>query len=367
MRLLLGACGPSTPVRVRGISGGDWRSRIKSKSGRMPIDRDEVARKLAQVPVEERFVVRRTAIDAGITRHLVTAMLKDSRLHRSSTRIKPALTAQNKHMRVEHVLSYIDDESHEFESMENVVHIDEKRFNQDTNKRTYMLLDEELHPQRDRKSKNFIPKTMFLAAVARPRYDFHRKCRCNGKIGIWALTEEYVAQRSSQYRPTGTICTRNIESIDREQDNAKPHISPFDPDILAAGLEGGWSIRLIFQPPNSPDLNVLDLGLFASIQSLQYRIPIYKFTDLIDAVDDAYKTMSADTLDDIFLTLQSCMLCILKEDGGNQYKLPHMGKAKLRRANCLPRDLTCELELYKHAIRTLQSGDRGSVLLCGEN
>ncbi|ETL97754.1 hypothetical protein L917_05022 [Phytophthora nicotianae] len=332
----------------------------------MPTYRDEIARKLAQVPVEERLVVRHTAIAAGITRHLVTAMLKEGRLHRSSTRIKPFLTAQNKHMRVEHVLSYIDDESHEFQSMENVVHIDEKWFNQDTNKRTYML-DEELPPQRNRKRKNFIPKTMFLAAVARPTYDFHRKCRWNGKIGIWALTKKHVTQRSSQYRPKGTICTRNIESIDRKVYKSKITLSLISRRWTPTSSQLGWSIRLIFQPPNSPDLNVLDLGLFASMQSLQYRIPIYKITDLIDAVDDAYKTMSADTLDDIFLTLQSCMLCILKEDGGNQYKLPHMAKAKLRRANCLPRVLTCELELYKHAIRTLQSGDRGSVLLFGEN
>ncbi|ETL44576.1 hypothetical protein L916_05140, partial [Phytophthora nicotianae] len=212
----------------------------------MPIYRDEIARKLAQVPVEERLVVRHTAIAAGITRHLVTAMLKEGRLHRSSTRIKPFLTAQNKHMRVEHVLSYIDDESHEFESMENVVHIDEKWFNQDTNKRTYML-DEELPPQRDRKRKNFIPKTMFLAAVARPTYDFHRKCRWNGKIGIWALTEKYVAQRSSQYRPkvikTQWPRRQRRGTIFIQQDYAKPHISPLDPDILAAGL---------VDPPNLP-------------------------------------------------------------------------------------------------------------------
>ncbi|ETO77134.1 hypothetical protein F444_07635 [Phytophthora nicotianae P1976] len=128
-------------------------------------------------------------------------MLKEGRLHRRSTRIKPALTTENKHMRVEHVLSYIDDAIHNFEPMENVIHIDEKWFNQDTNTRTYMFLEGGLPPQRDRKSKNFIPKTMFLAAVARPRYDFHRKCRWSGKIGIWALTEEYVAQRSSKYRP----------------------------------------------------------------------------------------------------------------------------------------------------------------------
>ncbi|ETN10499.1 hypothetical protein PPTG_10626 [Phytophthora nicotianae INRA-310] len=148
--------------------------------------------KLSQVPAEQRLVVRRTAVAAGLSRYLVSAMLKEGRLHRS-TRIKPALTTENKHMRVEHVLSYIDDAIHNFEPMENVIHIDEKWFNQDTNTRTYMLLEGELPPQRDRKSKNFIPKTMFLAAVARPRYDFHRKCRWSGKIGIWALTEDSEA------------------------------------------------------------------------------------------------------------------------------------------------------------------------------
>ncbi|ETO83189.1 hypothetical protein F444_02738, partial [Phytophthora nicotianae P1976] len=129
------------------------------------------------------------------------------------------------------------------------------------------------------------------------------------------------------------------DPIFAQQDNAKAHISPFDPDILAAGLEGGWSIRLIFQPPNSPDLNALDLGLFASLQSIQYHLPIYSIEDLIDAVDDAYMQISTDTIDDIFLTLQACMLCVLEEDGGNHYKLPHLGKAKLRKTNSLPRVL----------------------------
>ncbi|ETM99738.1 hypothetical protein PPTG_18495 [Phytophthora nicotianae INRA-310] len=102
--------------------------------------------------------MRRTAVAAALTRYPVSAMLKEGRLHRRSTRIKPALTTENKHMRVEHVLSYIDDATHNFEPMENVIHIDEKWFNQDKNTRTYMLLEGELPPQRDRKSKNFIPK-----------------------------------------------------------------------------------------------------------------------------------------------------------------------------------------------------------------
>jgi hypothetical protein len=34
---------------------------------------------------------------------------------------------------------------------------------------------------------------------------------------------------------------------------------------------GGWDIRIVNQPPNSPDCNILDLGWFASIQSMFHR------------------------------------------------------------------------------------------------
>ncbi|ETO99836.1 hypothetical protein F441_22740 [Phytophthora nicotianae CJ01A1] len=75
--------------------------------------------------------------------------------------------------------------------------------------------------------------------------------------------------------------------------------------------------------------------------------------------------MSTDTLDDIFLTLQACMLCVLEEDGGNHYKLPHLGKAKLRKTNTLPRVLQCDAALYQRAISVLQQSHHGSVLLFG--
>uniref|UniRef100_H3G690 Transposase n=1 Tax=Phytophthora ramorum TaxID=164328 RepID=H3G690_PHYRM len=93
--------------------------------------------------------------------------------------------------------------------------IDEKWFYEDHDKRSYLLFPGEEPPHRTRKSKRFIPKTMLLAAVARPRYNHHRKCRWDGKIGMWPLTEEYVAQRGSRNRPKGTVCARNIEVVDR--------------------------------------------------------------------------------------------------------------------------------------------------------
>jgi hypothetical protein len=48
--------------------------------------------------------------------------------------------------------------------------VDEKWFNQDKNKKVYYLWSDEELPHRETRHKSHIPKIMFLAAVARPRY-----------------------------------------------------------------------------------------------------------------------------------------------------------------------------------------------------
>ena len=47
-----------------------------------------------------------------------------------------------------------------------------------------------------------------------------------------------------------------------QQDNAKTQIDVNDPAFLEAAQSDGWDIRMTCQPPNSPDLNVLDFGFF---------------------------------------------------------------------------------------------------------
>lgn len=225
------------------------------------------------------------------------------------------------------------------------------------------------------------------------RHDPHRNACWDGKLGIWAFTEEFTAQRTSRNRKKGTACVRNLPTIDRtvykkylleylfpeikekwprkdrhrliwvQQDNAKPHVSPFDPEVLAAGSEGGWNIRLMYQPPNSPDTNVCDLGMFASLQSLQYRKYMRNIKDIIQAVEEAYNEMSKETLNDIFLSLQNCMRCILEHDSGNDYKIPHMGKAKLRNPGLLPFVLPCESSHYNRAVNQLRQAARGSAFM----
>ena len=57
-----------------------------------------------------------------------------------------------------------------------------------------------------------------------------------------------------------------------QQDNAKTHIPVDDPEFVAAAQADGWDIRLTCQPPNSPDLNILDLGFFAALQSIFHKL-----------------------------------------------------------------------------------------------
>jgi hypothetical protein len=98
------------------------------------------------------------------------------------------------------------------------------------------------------------------------------------------------------------------------------------------------------QPPNSPDCNVLDLGFFAAIQSLQQRKRSNNIDELIASVLQAFEELSLESLDNVFLSLQAVMECILNHEGGNGFKLPHLGKEALRKQGKLPETLTCAWE-----------------------
>ena len=41
--------------------------------------------------------------------------------------------------------------------------------------------------------------------------------------------------------------------------------------FLRKTFETGLKVDLVFQPPNSPDLNVLDVSFFKTIQSIQHQ------------------------------------------------------------------------------------------------
>ncbi|KAG6945893.1 hypothetical protein JG688_00016321 [Phytophthora aleatoria] len=102
----------------------------------------------------------------------------------------------------------------------------------------------------------YIGKVIFLAAVARPRYDSRRKRHFYGKIGKWPIVEQTVALRNSVNRPKGTVVTKCVAVsrdayskmlIDRVFPAIRalwpgqrwPHVVDHDPVVAEAGDQGG--------------------------------------------------------------------------------------------------------------------------------
>ena len=94
------------------------------------------------------------------------------------------------------------------------------------------------------------------------------------------------------------------------------------------------------QPANSPDLNVLDLGFFNSLQSLQLKHHTKTTEELVEIMEKVFAEYPCKKLDHVFLTLMGVMNEIIECDGGNNYALPHLNKWRLEMHGNLPRSIT---------------------------
>jgi hypothetical protein len=243
---------------------------------------------ISKIPDDDRRTIRGAACGSGIPKTSLHRMMKSNVLLKQNVHCKPFLKELNKVRRVEYILQHI---SHEalLDNFYSEVHIDEKWFYLHKVKRGIILHPDE--PKRVQKcqSKRFVPKVMFMAAVARPRYDFDTKTWFDGLIGIFPFTEFKAAKRSSYRRKKGTmeqVPMLSITNVEHEQmlvdkvlpaikekfpkayknktiniqlDNARPHTVRVDRLIEQMSKDSGWNIKMKKQPPNSPDLNVLDL------------------------------------------------------------------------------------------------------------
>ncbi|ETM34330.1 hypothetical protein L914_18564 [Phytophthora nicotianae] len=110
------------------------------------------------------------------------------------------------------------------------------------------------------------------------------------------------------------------------------------------------------QPPRSPDMNVLDLGLFNAIQSGQYRYPTHNLQGLIAVVEDAFQSLPRTTIDKCFVTLQRVLQCVISCGDGNNYALPRVRKLFLNaRSNVTPSWLPIPMEIVIVGFRLLEA------------
>ncbi|KAJ0092521.1 hypothetical protein Patl1_25458 [Pistacia atlantica] len=179
---------------------------------------------------------------------------------------------------------------------------------------------------------------MFLVALARPRFD--AQGRTLETKPITSVKREVI--RSFLLEKVLPAIKANWPREDFkypkfiQQDNARTHINHNNDEFCQLATQDGFDIRLMCQPANSPDLNVLDLGFFSAIQSLQSKESPKTVDELVNAVVNSFEAFSIVMSNYIFLTLQMCLIEIMRAKGSRKYKIPHVKKAMLESEGQLP-------------------------------
>ena len=83
--------------------------------------------------------------------------------------------------------------------------------------------------------------------------------------------------------------------------------------------------------------------------------------ELIESVEQAYDAYDVKTLAKVYVTLQSVLVEIMKDQGGNTYKPPHMGKDKLIKEGKLPNTLKVESKLYEETLKLIEDYEKQQV------
>ncbi|ETV66171.1 hypothetical protein H257_17323 [Aphanomyces astaci] len=246
--------------------------------------------------------------------------------------------------RVDFCKAILNDYSkHNDNALYNVVHIEEKWFYITKICRRFYLWHDEENMPRHVQSKSHITKVMFMVVVARPRSDW------DGKLGCWPLVvgvhsrptnkRESASRRTchddGQRHEAGLpfvipsikekwrwLTDDNEGVVYLQQDNARVHVAADGPTVVAATEYATFRIQVRNPPPQSPDLNVLDLGVFNSIQAFQQTMECKIIDDLGLAIELSFDELAPMILGKTFATLHRVIKAVLHANGGNSYKTP---------------------------------------------
>ena len=141
-----------------------------------------------------------------------------------------------------------------------------------------------------------------------------------------------------------------------QQDGARPHTGTNTVEELQGGGTGdGWIPIIFTQPPNSPDVNINDLGLFSSLKYHVSQICTHCTSreEMMANVIKAFDEYPADKLEDkwacYYNNLRSIMSCL----GGNDYKQAHNESKRRRRDTGTSVDLSINSDDYDRCVAYL--------------
>ncbi|XP_021734052.1 uncharacterized protein LOC110700761 [Chenopodium quinoa] len=250
----------------------DVRTKKYAKTGLKP--REFTDEFLQSVSLYLRQTERSYAAALNISHVTLHYLKKKGRLRTHTTSCKPALTANHKIARMKWVLSHINpvegNQDPSFEDMSYAIHIDEKWFYLNPDKRRFYLLPSEEDPYMAQQSRRFKLKAMFMAIIGKPLYGINGELLHDGKYGIFPFTVQDKAKKSSKNRAAVTMVTRALQNVNREVirdmllNKVIPAIKDKWPESLPKNVVIQWDMQghIKYQEMKS---------LFRSIQSLQYQ------------------------------------------------------------------------------------------------
>jgi hypothetical protein len=284
-------------------------------------DRDEIKEATLAIPQHERPTMRHLSERLGLPLTTLFYLLKgrvrkreagigETIFRQRTIKLKLTLTEVKKIHRfmfaadkIKLVPNGVRGRVPSFDGQYNKVHIDEKWFFLSKDEKKYILVDGEEPPEQTVEHKKYMDKVMFLCAIARPRWDPTKRCMWDGKIGMWPIGDFGKAQRTSVNRPASARVWHNA-NVDFSRFRMMIIDDVIQPSLQALWLAGEWNdpnftiivqqdgsgshpkswcdpviqstlreledngnfrpgkISFESQPPNSPDTNICDLGLF---------------------------------------------------------------------------------------------------------
>ena len=134
-----------------------------------------------------------------------------------------------------------------------------------------------------------------------------------------------------------------------QQDGARPHTANGTiEDLVAGGTGDGFVPIIVTQPPNSPDLNIHDLGFFASLKVDVKRICTHCTSreEMMVNVMKAFEEYPREKIDGIWACWYNNLRSVMACDGGNDYKQAHNGGKRRQRETGSACDYTVNLDDY---------------------
>lgn len=163
-------------------------------------DPEAIRDAIREIPLHKRRTIRDLAEALGIPKSTLFDLKNDKDnpvIMPHSSALRPLLAEHHKLMRTLFCITKLNPDNNLYDDFYQCVHIDEKWFFITESYLRVYLVPGEPKPDRRCQNKDHILKVMFLAAVARPRYDDDGVCTFDGKIGMFPFIERVAALRTS--------------------------------------------------------------------------------------------------------------------------------------------------------------------------